>query len=281
MAKRTRTSARGKPASKKDGARSRKAARKTAEQKSAQRSAGQKTVQGHSIAPKNAIVIRRLVFTPAALAYARHRYEKTEASLADIAVDLQVAKNTVRNLAKSEGWTRYAPPARNLPPGVNLMVQASKVEAQTSGVAVASSPVFADSARTDEDAIQSKSELSNIDTGAAMARLSDTVARLYRAVLKELASVENLRAQLKREPQSPQDAERTARTLSSLTETLQKLQRLQCAAPQSGPHDDDIPADIDEFRTELARRIEAFVASRSDPAACGGSVAASVDPAAG
>jgi hypothetical protein len=91
-------------------------------------------------------VIRRLVFTPAALAYARHRYEKTEASLADIAVDLRVAKNTVRNLAKSEGWTRYAPPARNLPPGVNLMVQASKVEAQTSGVAVASSPVFADSA---------------------------------------------------------------------------------------------------------------------------------------
>lgn len=158
MAKRTRTSARGKPASKKDGARSRKAARKTAEQKSAQRSAGQKTVQGHSIAPKNAIVIRRLIFTPAALAYARHRYEKTEASLADIAVDLRVAKNTVRNLAKSEGWTRYAPPARNLPPGVNLMVQASNVEAQTSGVAVASSPVFADSARTDEDAIQSKSE---------------------------------------------------------------------------------------------------------------------------
>jgi hypothetical protein len=80
--------------------------------------AGQKTVRGHSIAPKNANVIRRLIFTPAALAYARHRYEKTEASLVDIAVDLQVTKNTVRNLAKSEGWTRYVPPARNLPPGV-------------------------------------------------------------------------------------------------------------------------------------------------------------------
>jgi predicted transcriptional regulator len=280
MAKRKRASARGKPASKKDGARSRKAARKTCEQKSAQRPAGQKTVRGHSIAPKNANVIRRLIFTPAALAYARHRYEKTEASLVDIAVDLQVTKNTVRNLAKSEGWTRYVPPARNLPPGVQLMVQAGNVEAQTSSIVAARSPVFADTARVGEDAIQSKSKLPNIN-GAAMAKLSDTVGRLYRAVLKELASVENLRAQLKREPKSPQDAERTARTLSSLTETLQKLQRLQCAVPQSGSHDDDIPADIDEFRTELARRVEAFVASRSDQGTCGGTVAASVDPAAG
>jgi hypothetical protein len=89
------------------------------------------------------------------------------------------------------------------------MLQASNVEAQTSGIAVAGSSVFAETARTGEDAIQSKSELPNTNTGAAMAQLSDTVARLYRAILKELASVENLRAQLKREPQSPQDAERT------------------------------------------------------------------------
>ena len=114
-----------------------------------------------------------------------------------------------------------------------------------------------------------------------MPELTDTVARLYRAVLEELAAVEALRAQLRREPQSRHGAERTARTLSSLTETLQKLQRLQCAVPQPGSHDDDVPADIDEFRTELARRIETFVASRSDPGTGAGPVAASLDPAAG
>ena len=70
MAKQKRASAHGKPASKKDAARPRKTAR--ANQKPAQETAGQKTGQ-HPIAPKNAIVIRRLIFTPAALAYARHR----------------------------------------------------------------------------------------------------------------------------------------------------------------------------------------------------------------
>jgi hypothetical protein len=279
MAKRTRASARGKPASKRDAARPRKTAR--AYQKPAQETAGQKTGQSHPIVPKNAIVIRRLIFTPAALAYARRRYEKTDASLADIAIDLRVARGTVRNLAKSQRWIRYIRPARNLPPGVQLMVQASKVEAQASGVAVARSPALIDLAKARDEAVQPKSKLPNINPGATMAQVSDTIARLYRAVLKELASVENLRAQLRREPQSPQDAERTARTLSSLTETLQKLQRLQCAIPQPGPHDDDIPANIDEFRTELARRIEAFVASRSKPGAGCGSVAASVDAAAG
>jgi hypothetical protein len=81
-------------------------------------------------------------------------------------------------------------------------------------------------------------------------------------VLNELTVVESLRDRLKNEPQSRVAAERTARTLSTLTDTLQKLQRLQCAVPANGP-DYDIPADIDEFRNELARRIEAFIASRT------------------
>jgi hypothetical protein len=83
--------------------------------------------------------------------------------------------------------------------------------------------------------------------------------------LEELAAVEALRTQLKQKPQSRLDAERIARTLSSLTETLQKLQRLECTVPQTGSYDDDMPADIDEFRRELARRIDAFVASRAEP----------------
>ena len=93
----------------------------------------------------------------------------------------------------------------------------------------------------------------------------DTITRLHHAVLEELAAVEAMRAKLKREPQSPADAERTARTLSSLTETLQKLQRLQRTLPETElKDDDDMPADIDEFRRELARRIRAFVESRAE-----------------
>src|SRR5262249_33423509 len=88
----------------------------------------------------------------------------------------------------------------------------------------------------------------------------DTIRRLYRAVLEEIGAVETMRANLNPEPQTPADADRTARTLSSLTETLQKLQRLQCTHPETEiKDDDDMPADIDEFRRELARRIRAFI----------------------
>jgi hypothetical protein len=87
-------------------------------------------------------------------------------------------------------------------------------------------------------------------------------------VLAELATVEAMRASLGPLPQRWTDAERTARTLGLLTQTLQHLQRLRAGrAGEARPHDDDddddMPADIDEFRRDLARRIDAFVASRT------------------
>lgn len=156
-----------------------------------------------------------------------------------IAFDLGLARSTLGNLARSEGWERFVPPPRGLPPAVRLRREVEKLEA------------------TAEEASRPVENLQS-----AMPAVGDTVERLYRAVLAELA-VENLRAQLKREPQGTQDAERTVRTLSSLTETLQKLQRLKSAVPNTGSQDDDLPADIDEFCKELARRIEAFVANRT------------------
>jgi len=55
--------------------------------------------------------------------------------------------------------------------------------------------------------------------------------------------------------------------LSSLTTTLQKLQRLHAATPGSNDYDScaaDAPADLDAFREDLARQIEAFMESRPD-----------------
>jgi hypothetical protein len=107
----------------------------------------------------------------------------------------------------------------------------------------------------------------------------DTILRLHRAVLEELRAVEAMRGKLERKPQSPADAERTARTLSSLTETLQKLQRLQGTLPETEINDDDdMPADIDEFRNELARRINAFVDSRTGSDDVEGTAVPPLDP---
>jgi len=102
---------------------------------------------------------------------------------------------------------------------------------------------------------------------------TSAIDRLEQAVLKELTTVETMRASLGAEPLRPMDAERTARTLSTLTETLAKLRRLRLGARPQSDLTDDIP-DIDAFRLDLARRIEAFLESREvdggaqhDPAA--------------
>ena len=101
------------------------------------------------------------------------------------------------------------------------------------------------------------------------------IERLERAVLAELATVEAMRASLGPLPQRWTDAERTARTLSLLTQTLQHLQRLRAGGARGvrshhDNYDDDMPEDIDAFRYELARRIDAFVASRTGAGGAGG-----------
>ena len=61
----------------------------------------------------------------------------------------------------------------------------------------------------------------------------------------------------------------TARAISILTDAFNKLQRTR-AALSGSTHDSayanaDMPTDPDAFRDELARRIRAFVASRTGP----------------
>ena len=90
------------------------------------------------------------------------------------------------------------------------------------------------------------------------------IDRIERLIEQELAAEEAGRAQLGLLPRAPGDAERCARTLAILTKTLHALGRLHGGATEQGlHHDDDIPADIDEFRRDLARRIDAFVAAET------------------
>jgi len=101
MAKRTRASARGKPTSTERPTRAQKPSPKVIAQRS-----------------ENVPKAKRIVFAPEALAHARRRYEQTDVSLENIAVDLGVVRNTVRDLARREGWVRYMPPPRGLAPAV-------------------------------------------------------------------------------------------------------------------------------------------------------------------
>jgi hypothetical protein len=184
------------------------------------------------------------------LKHGRYRYEETDEYVHLIAQDFGVSRSRLYDLATQWGWRKRSDrPPRPLPVEQRLLMEASDAAAKPPNVPVASSPA------PEAEAPPAP------DTG-------NVVERLQRAVEKELAAVELMRAQYGPLPQPPLDAERTARTLQTLTETLFKVQNLRASEKSTtGPDDyDDLPRDPDEFRRELARRIRVFVRSRRDRA---------------
>jgi hypothetical protein len=190
---------------------------------------------------------RRYAYTPELLAHGRHRFEHTEDSVPDIAVEFGIHKTTLLRLARREGWVRYAPPPRDVSGATRLL-------AQVEALAEAHAPEAAAESEPPKPA----------DAPASAGVVIADVESALETVRTELATVKRMRERMKHQPQSPLDAERTARTLSSLTQTMHRLQRMRCGTPEVGLHDDDMPSDIDAFREALAQRIEAFLASRGD-----------------
>jgi len=171
----------------------------------------------------------RTVFTLEAFANLRHRYLETNEPLASIARDFDISARTLGAIAKRENWPMRSRKARELPLGIRLKMEAENAaEAGTQDAGENQSPDLAD--------------------------------RLERAVERELAAVERRRA-----TSLPDDPDRTARTLDRLTATLSKIRRLRArdTSDHVSVEEDDMPEDIDEFRCELARRIDAFVRSRT------------------
>jgi len=239
-------------------------------------------------------------YTPELLANGRRRYEQTPEPVAAIAADFRIHPGSLRRLAYRLGWVRYNMGPRELPSASRLLAEVEALEASTlpprsggegrlalreqgeagwGADATAEAPPTPDPSPPFAARMRGGEQVAALpdQTDAPDATLTNTIDRFEKAVREELASVEATRARLKGLPRRPREAETTARTLSSLTETLQKLQRLRCAVPFSGSDDDDMPADIDEFRNELARQIEAFMESRPDEDDAAGTAAESVD----
>jgi hypothetical protein len=187
-------------------------------------------------------------YAPELIAHVRHRYEHTDDTLAKIATDCGISERTVNRMRDRGTWTRRSDrPPRGLPPALRTLQEATALlTAAPASCAPLASPAGG---------------------GEQNAAAPSAIERIERLVEKELSAEEAVRAQLGPLPRLPADAERAARTLATLTQTLQALARLRCGLPPDGgpDDDDDMPRDIDEFRRELARRIDAFVASRTEP----------------
>jgi hypothetical protein len=118
------------------------------------------------------------------------------------------------------------------------------------------------------------------DDGQRLAREAN-ITHFIAVVMAHLDTFENTRRTGRLVPKQHLA---NARAISVLTEAFNRLQRLR--ADLSGPiHDDtantfsDMPADLDAFRDELARRIDAFIASRANAADAGDAAAGPADAA--
>jgi len=102
-----------------------------------------------------------------------------------------------------------------------------------------------------------------MEGGVQSAATPALISRLRAQADHQLAEAEAMRDLLKTQPQRREDRERNSRTLLNLTTVIERIHRLEAGRPlpTSGQPYDDTPADLDAFREQLARRIDALFAS--------------------
>lgn len=207
-------------------------------------------------------------YTPEFLARLRAQYEDGDLPVDEVAAEFHISTRTLGRLALRENWDRRSARVRDVPRAMQLLKEAEALAATE--CAKPEPPGLL------EDAKQGASAQDALPA-------SSVIDRLERLVLNEIEGEEARRAH--RRERSPAATERGARTLAILTQTVKNLQRLRAGdltdtdtPERDSSHDDDMPHDIDEFRRDLARRIDAFVASRTNGGDAGGdSDAAPVD----
>jgi AcrR family transcriptional regulator len=231
---------------------------------------------------------------PALLALLRYEYEETNTPVDDLAARAGMSNSTFYTRVSEYGWSLRCPALggagqttrpsafggaraaaasavrKKFPPtpgrGKSRRADANRVKsvAAASGSAppnpVPSRPVPSGAAQAnpaDFDAERGRADTS----GEAQPDRQTLAARIQHSIERELDAIEKVLDLL--QPQNGNEAERAARTLAALARTLREVANLD-TDPSAEPDDDDDagPRDMDEFRRDLARRMEAIVAAR-------------------
>ena len=204
-----------------------------------------------------------LKLTPEAWAQVRYKYEHTDEPVDDICLDHGISANTLRDRVRRWRWTRrHEPvPAEGPPPLQPIEPLLPLAPTLTPGGVELSAPAagLPDGSTCLPTPPAAASEQAPADPAEIVPRLKGAVARVLPAIDATLGK-------LAAGPMHPREMERAVRTLTALTRTLRELNELLDQHQPSGgrTNDDDYPEDIDAFRIDLARRIDAFVASQPD-----------------
>ncbi len=179
-------------------------------------------------------------FAPELVAEGQRLYQQTVTPVRDIAAMFGISCTTLQNRIDEWGWKR-----RDYHSNLMRALRADEVAAASVRASAAAPPAAI--------------------ALPAPADRAATAARIARVVERQMDAVERVLDVLG--PANQIEAERTARTLASTARMLREIAAIiqpeQGAAPDEAD-DDPIPRDIDEFRRELARRINALIDARRD-----------------
>lgn len=214
-------------------------------------------------------------YSPELLAALRQRYEETDQPMTALAAEFGIGITTLQSLVRKNGWTARSQRMRDCPPAQRLLEEAQALvaslpEREMFAPQATPTPTLplaggGSEAVAGATALPQPLDAAHSPASVAAAPNLSPVERLEALVVKELEAEEAMRAELNTRPRARHEAERCARTLSVLTQTLKTLQGMRAGGAGGYAFDDDMPADMDAFREDLARRIRAFVESRLGP----------------
>ncbi len=230
----------------------------------------------------------RTRLTPELQAHARRLYEETDQPVTAIALDCGVDESVIRHMGPREGWVRFVAPPRDLPPVAKLLAEVEVLErtAREDRHPEVRDPLAEPRRATAQLSPESAVHPSRL-ANSAVTRVCDALwlapqddgervardAHITRCIAAVMAHIDTFEETRRSGRLVPKQHLANARAISVLTEAFNKLQRLRADLSGANHNDSahagidyDIPADPDAFRDELARRIDAFIASRADTA---------------
>ena len=220
-------------------------------------------------------------YTDKLVATLRQRYEHTDQPMYSIAAEFDIGTRTLQRLVNSEGWSKRSERPRGLPVAVRLLEEARALGAKHNASDTADGGVgWAKRSAPANASPQSDASPDEGCVGTAPAAPLPTlqaepsaIDRLEALVVEQ---IEAARTQVTGKRRAATASDRIAHRLATLTQALRTLHGMRAGnfphsdfSEQETLPDDDMPSDIDEFRRDLARRIDAFVASRTDAADAG------------
>lgn len=188
----------------------------------------------------------KLEIAPELVAEGRRAFEETNTPQREIAAMMGISPDTLRDRAREWNWQRFSRSRRAL----EMLHAVRGAEAAPQPAPAVDAPPAAE---------PMPSAPFSPEQRAALA------LRIQKVVEREMTAVERL---LDRDGASDQSASASnARALAGIARTLREvaiLNKPDETMPLDEAKDDPIPRDIDEFRRELARRINAFVDAREN-----------------